>query len=135
MCGLKIGCRKRATEAMVGDHFVHPIEALKMVLVELPRLRRAYHTEDPGSISAKDGSVRHVCKARNRQRSRPHAVCESAVGRRLRHNSARSAVRMDINRDGFAQHVECDGGGFCRLGGSRRTARPHAAADQRADRR
>ncbi len=41
MCGLEIGCRKRATEAMVGDHFIHPIEALKMVLVELPRLRRA----------------------------------------------------------------------------------------------
>jgi hypothetical protein len=41
VCGLEIGCRKRAAEAMVGDHFIHPIEALKMVLVELPRLRRA----------------------------------------------------------------------------------------------
>ena len=33
MRGLEIGCRKRATQAMVGNHLVHPIEALEMVLV------------------------------------------------------------------------------------------------------
>jgi hypothetical protein len=47
MCGLEIGCRKRATQAMVGDHLIHPIEAPKMVLVELAGLRRAQRAEDP----------------------------------------------------------------------------------------
>ena len=134
MCGLEIGSRKRATQAMVGDHLIHPIEAPKMVLVELARLRRAQRAEDPGRISAEDGTVRHVCEARDRQRSRPHAVCESVIGRRLRRNSARSAVRMDIDRDGFAQHIKRGRGGFGRLGGCGRTARPHAAAEHRADR-
>src|SRR6266481_9221280 len=77
MCGLEIGCRKRATQAMVGDHLVHPIEASKMVFVELSRLRRAQRAEDSGRIPAEDGTVRHVREARNRQRSRPHAGCET----------------------------------------------------------
>src|SRR5260370_169722 len=50
MCGLEIGCRKRATQAMVGDHLIHPIEAPKMVLVELARLRSAQRDENPGRI-------------------------------------------------------------------------------------
>jgi hypothetical protein len=41
VCGLEIGGRKRPTQAMVGDHLIHPIEAPKMVLVKLARLGRA----------------------------------------------------------------------------------------------
>ncbi len=66
MCGLEIGRRKRATQAMAGDHLIHPIEAPKMVGVELARLRRAQRAEDAGRIPAEDGTVRHVCEARDR---------------------------------------------------------------------
>ena len=135
MCGLEIGCRKRAAQAVVGDHSVHPIEAAKMVFVELAGLWGAQRAEDPGRISAEDGRVRHVCEARDRQRSRSHAIYETIVGRRLRRYSGRSAMRVDIDGDGFAQHVERGGGGFGGLGGGGRTVRPHAAAEHRADRR
>ena len=81
--GHEIGRRERATEAMVGDHLIHPIKALKMVLVELARLRRTQRGENPGCVSAKDRTVRHVCKARDRQRARSHAVCKVVIGRRL----------------------------------------------------
>ena len=127
MCGLEIGCRKRAAEAVISNHLIHPIEAPKMVLVELARLWRAQRAEDPGRISAEDGTVRHVCEAGDRQRSRPHAVRETVIGRRLRGNSARSAVRMDIDRDGFAQHIKRDRSGFGCLGGCSRTMQSHTA--------
>jgi hypothetical protein len=63
MCGLEIGCRKRAAQAMVGDHLIHPIEAPKMVLVELAGLWGAQRAEDAGRSSAEDGpgtSARHA---------------------------------------------------------------------------
>jgi hypothetical protein len=44
-------------------------------------------------------------------------------------------MRVDIDGDGFAQHVERGGGGFGGLGGGGRTVRPHAAAEHRTDRR
>src|SRR6202043_3507893 len=109
VCGFESGGRKRATQAMVGYHLIHPIEAPKMVLVELSGLRRAQRGEDPGRVPAEDGSVRHVGEACDRQRSGPHPVCKIAVGRRLRRNSGGSAVCMDVDGDGFAQHVERGG--------------------------
>jgi hypothetical protein len=66
MRGLEVGCRMSATQAMTCDHLIHPIEAPKMVFVELARVRRAQGAEDPGRIPAEDGRVRHVCKARHR---------------------------------------------------------------------
>jgi len=44
------------------------------------RLGRAQRGEDAGRIPAEDGSVRHVREARDRERSRTHAVREIAVG-------------------------------------------------------
>src|SRR5437868_6631554 len=52
MRSLEVGCRKGATQAMTCDHFIHPIEATKMVFVELARVRRAHGAEDPGGIPA-----------------------------------------------------------------------------------
>jgi len=120
---------------MVCHHLIHPGEALEMVLIEQARLRRAQCGEDAGRIPAKDGTVRHVREARNRQRSRPHAGCETVIGRRLRRNPARTAMGMDIHGDRSSQHVERRGGGFGRLGGGGRTARPDATTEHRADRR
>jgi hypothetical protein len=135
MRGLQISGRKRAAQAMVGDHLIRPVEAPKMIIVELARLRRTQRGKHPGRIPPENGTVRHVCEARDRQRSRPHAVCEAVIGRRLRRYSGCSAMGMDIDRDGFAQHVERGGGGFGRLGGRGRTPRSHAAAEHRANRR
>ena len=52
---------------MVGDHLVHPGEALEMVLIKRARLRRAQRGENAGRIPAEDGSVGDVRKARDRQ--------------------------------------------------------------------
>jgi len=52
---------------VVGDHLIHPIEALKMVFVELAWLGGVQRTEDAGRIPAEDGAVRHVCEARDGQ--------------------------------------------------------------------
>ena len=45
MCGFEIGRRKCATQAMIGDHLIHPVEASKMVLVQLTRFRHAQRAE------------------------------------------------------------------------------------------
>ncbi len=131
---LEIGSGKRAAQAMVGDHLVHPGEALEMVLIEQARLGRAQRGEDAGRIPAEDGSVRHVREARDRERSRTHAVREIAVGGRLRHDAGRPAMGVDIDGDRFPQDVERGGGGLGRLGGGGRTPRCHTAAEHRGNR-
>ena len=131
----EIGRGKRAAQAVAGDHLVHPGEALEMVLIELTRLRRALCREDAGRVSGEDGAVRYVREARNRQRSRPHAVREIVVGARLRGDPARPAKAMDIDGYGIAQHVECRGSGLGRLSGGGRAARFHTTAQHHADRR
>jgi hypothetical protein len=68
-----------------------------MVLIEQARLRRAQCGEDAGRIPAKDGTVRHVREARDRKRSRPHAVREIVAGGRLRCDPSRPAMRVDID--------------------------------------
>ena len=45
---------------MLRHHFIDPAEALKMVLIELARLRRSQRGEDAGRIPTEDGTVGHV---------------------------------------------------------------------------
>jgi len=105
-----------------------------MVLVELTRLRGAHSREDAGRIPAENRTVRHVCEARHRQRSRSHAVHEIVIGGCLRGDPGRPAMCMHIDRDEFAEDAESRSGG-CRGFGGSRAARPHTAGEHRADRR
>jgi hypothetical protein len=68
---LEIGRRKRSAQAVRGDHLVRPIEPLEMVLVESARFRCPHGGEYAGLIPGKNGSVRYVRKAGDRQGSRP----------------------------------------------------------------
>src|SRR5271165_891964 len=70
MGGFEIGRRKGAAQAMVGDHLIHPSEALEMVPVELARLRCTHRGQNPLRIPAKDRAVRHVGRACDGKRSR-----------------------------------------------------------------
>jgi hypothetical protein len=79
---LEIGRRKRSAQAVRGDHLVHPIEPLEMVLVESARFRCPHGGEYAGLIPGKNGSVRYVRKAGDRQGSRPHRLREIIAGRR-----------------------------------------------------
>jgi len=133
--GLEIGCAKRATHAMAGDQLVHPGKALEVVPVELARLRRAHHGQGAFGIPAEDGAVRHVRKARDRQRSRAHRVREIVARRCFRGNAGFPAMRMDIDGNGFAQDIERGGGGLGRPARFRRAARSHLPGQQRPDRR
>jgi hypothetical protein len=67
-----------------------------VVLVELTLLRPAHHGESAFRIPAQDGLVRHVCKASDRKRPRPHVVRKIIVRRRLRGNAGLPPMRMSI---------------------------------------
>jgi len=130
----EIGSRERAAQPMVRHHLIYPGEALEMVLIEQARLWRTLRDEDAGCIPTKDGTVRHIRETRDRKRSRPQAVREIVAGGRLRRDSGRPAMCMDIDGDGFPQNVERGRSSCGRLGGGCRTTRSHTAAEHRADR-
>src|SRR6516162_9424357 len=131
---LEIGSSESAAQPMVRHHLVHPSKALYMVLVEQARLRRADRGKNASRIPAKDRTVRYVREARDSKGSGAHSVREIVAGGRLRRDPSRPAMRMDIDRDGFPQHIERGGGSCGRLGGGCRTARFHTAAEHRTDR-
>ena len=43
---LEVGCRNGTAQTMICDHLIHPIEAPKMVFIELARVGRAQGAED-----------------------------------------------------------------------------------------
>jgi hypothetical protein len=116
---LEIGRRKRSAQAVRGDHLVHPIEPLEVVPVESARFRRPRGGEYAGLIPGKNGSVRYVRKAGDRQRSRPHRLCEVTAGRRCRGDPGGPAMGMDVDRDGVSQNLERACGRFGGLGAGR----------------
>src|SRR5579883_3259838 len=102
MAGCPARCAaSRSGEAMLGDELVDPVEPFEMMAIELARRGGAYRREDAFSVAAEDRSVGHVGEAGDRQRSRPHASGEIAIGRRLRGDAGRAAMRVDIDGDGF----------------------------------
>ena len=134
MGGFEIGAGKRPAQAVVGDHFIHPGEALEMVPIELARLGCAQCGQNALRIPAENRAVRHVGEACDRQRSRPHAVRKVVARRRFRRDPGAAAMCMDVERDGFAQDIERGRCGLGRLGGGCRTARSNLAGEHRADR-
>ena len=131
---LEIGSGEGSAQPMLSHHFVYPGKPLEVVLIEQARLRRTQSGQDAGRIPAEDGTIRHVCQARDRKRPRPHPVRKIVAGGRLRRYPGRPPVRMDINRNGFAQDVKRGRGGFGRLSGSCGTTRSGTAAEHRAER-
>jgi hypothetical protein len=123
----EIGRGKCAAQAMIGDHLINPGEAVQVILVEFVRRRRSQRGEHSGGVPAENGAVRHVGETCDRQRSGPHALCEIVTGRGARGNSSRAAMGMNVDGDGFAQHLKRGRGRFGCLGGSRRTTRRRAA--------
>jgi hypothetical protein len=75
MCRRDVGRRKRPTQAVVGDHLIHPGETFKMVLIKQVRLGYPHSAEDSGRIPAEDRTVRHVGEACDRERPRSHVIC------------------------------------------------------------
>jgi hypothetical protein len=66
----------------------------------------------------KDGTVRHVSEARDRQRSLPDAVGQIIVGGAFDVLPVVPPCVLDIVRDGFAQDIECRRGSLgCLCGG------------------
>jgi hypothetical protein len=57
---------KHAAETMVRHHGVHPVQAIKMVPIQLTRFRRTQRTRNAGRRSPEEGSVRHVREASDR---------------------------------------------------------------------
>ena len=93
----EIGGIQRAAHTVTGDQLVHPGEAVEMVPVKLARCRRSHHSEGPFRAATEHRPVRHVGQAGDRQRSRPHRVCEIAARRRLRGDAGAAAMAMDID--------------------------------------
>ena len=134
MSRLKISGGECPAQAVAGEHFIHPSEAFEMVPVEFARLGHAQSGQNAFRIPAEDRTVRHIGQACHSKRPCPHRVCEIVVRRSFRGDSGLAAMGMDIDRDGFAQHVESGRGGLGGPGGGRRTARAHAAAEHHANR-
>ena len=81
--GFEIGRGESAAQAVVGDHPIHPGEALEVVPIELARLGRAQRRQNAPRVPAEDRAVRHVGQACDGERSGPHGVREIVVRRRL----------------------------------------------------
>jgi hypothetical protein len=63
----EIGSRKRAAQAVMGDHLIHPGQTLQVILVELVRFRRSQCGQYSGCVPAENGSIRHVGETCHRQ--------------------------------------------------------------------
>jgi hypothetical protein len=74
-------------------------------------------------------SIGNVGKARDRQRSGPHAAREIAARGYLGRDAGGPTMGVDIDGDGFPQDIQRGGGVFSRLGGRSRTDRCHAAGE------
>jgi hypothetical protein len=64
--GFQIGHGKGAAQAVIGDHLIHPCEALEMVPIELASFGCAERGENPSRIPAEYWTVRDVGKTRHR---------------------------------------------------------------------
>jgi hypothetical protein len=122
-----------AAHAMIGDHLVHPGEALEMVPIELSRLGGAHRSQNALRIPAEDRAVGHIGEACDGERSRPHGVREIVVRRRCRRDPRLTAMRMNVDGDRFAQHSERSSGCIGHLGGGCRTTRSNLAGEHRID--
>jgi hypothetical protein len=79
---LEIGSREGAAQPMVRHYLVRPGEALEMMAIELARLGRAHRRQNALRIPPEDRTVRHICKAGDREGPGPHGVGEIVIRRR-----------------------------------------------------
>ena len=106
----------------------------RMVPIELAGFGRPHRGHNAVGIPAKDRAVRHVGQACDREGSRAHGVRQVVVRRRFRRDPGLTAMRMDIDRDGFAQDIESGSGGLGRPGGGCRTLRHNTSGEHCVDR-
>jgi len=131
---LEIRGIQRATHTMIGDQLIQPGEPVEVIPVELAGCRLANCGEPALGAAFEYGPIRHVRQASDRQRSAAHRFCEIAARRRLRRDAGAAAMAMDIDGNGVAQDGKCRRRGLGGLRRCRRTARPSAAGEHRADR-
>jgi hypothetical protein len=112
---LQIGCAKGSAHAMMSNQLIHPGEPVEMMTVEFARCGCAHHREGTFGTAAEHRHVRDVGKTRHRQGSRAHCIREVAARRRFRRDAGPAAMRVHVDRNRSAKHIQC---GRRALGGS-----------------
>jgi len=119
---------------MTSHELIHPGEPVDMMMIEFARCRWAHHREGTFGTAAEHRHVRDIGKARHRQGSRAHRIREVAARRRFRRDAGPAAMRVHVDRNRSAKHIQCGRRALGGPGGGGRASWSCLARKHRLDR-